>query len=164
VCSSDIVKPTVGVPTPVPDEQAPEEATIATQDQLSQMAAPAPVVDLEQIGNKEINVENMEELLPKPDEFVAYEEAPSPIEQVTPVYPEMARQAQVEGVVWVKSLVDKDGRVRDVIIVKPSGANAGFEEAAIEAARKTIWKPAISNGQPVAVWVSYKIEFVLKSR
>ncbi|NLI14979.1 MAG: energy transducer TonB [candidate division Zixibacteria bacterium] len=158
------VKPTVGVPTPVPDEQAPEEATIATQDQLSQMAAPAPVVDLEQIGNKEINVENMEELLPKPDEFVAYEEAPSPIEQVTPVYPEMARQAQVEGVVWVKSLVDKDGRVRDVIIVKPSGANAGFEEAAIEAARKTIWKPAISNGQPVAVWVSYKIEFVLKSR
>jgi periplasmic protein TonB len=158
------VKPTVGVPTPVPDEQAPEEATVATQDQLSQMAAPAPVVDLDQIGNKDINVENMDDLLPKPDEFVAYEEAPSPIEQVQPVYPEMARQAQVEGVVWVKSLVDKDGKVRDVIIVKPSGANAGFEDAAIDAAKKTVWKPAISNGQPVAVWVSYKIEFILKAR
>lgn len=158
------VRPTVGVPTPVPDEQAPEEATIATQDELSQLAAPAPVVDLDQLGGKEINVENMDDLLPKPDEFVAYEEAPSPIEQVTPVYPEMARQAQVEGVVWVKSLVDKDGKVRDVMIVKPSGANAGFEEAAIDAAKKTVWKPAISNGQPVAVWVSYKIEFVLKQR
>jgi protein TonB len=159
-----IVKPTVGVPTPVPDEQAPEDATIATQDQLSQMATPAPVIDLDQLGDREINVENMDDLLPKSDEFVAYEEAPSPIEQVQPVYPEMARQAQVEGVVWVKSLVDKDGKVRDVIIVKPSGANAGFEDAAIEAAKKTVWKPAISNGQPVAVWISYKIDFILRAR
>jgi len=157
-----VVKPNVGVPTPVPDEQAPEEATVATQDQLAQMTAPAPVVDLDQIGNKDINVENMDELLPKPDEFVAYEEQPQQIETVQPVYPEMARQAGVEGVVWVKALVDKEGKVRDVIIVKPSGANAGFEDAAVEAAKKTTWKPAISNGQPVAVWISYKIEFRLK--
>jgi protein TonB len=155
-------RPSVGVPTPVPDEQAPEEATIATQDQLAQMAAPAPVIDLDQIGNKEIRVDNLDDLLPKPDEFVAYEEAPTQIEMVQPTYPEMARQAGVEGVVWVKALVDKEGKVRDVIIVKSSGANAGFEDAAIDAAKKTTWKPAISNGQPVAVWIAYKIEFRLR--
>jgi protein TonB len=158
-----MTQPSVGIPTPVPDEQAPEEATIATQDQLAQMAAPAPVIDLDQIGDKQINIENADELLPKPDEFVAFEEAPQPIETASPTYPEMARRAGVEGVVWVQSLVDKEGKVRDVRIVKPSGANAGFEEAAIEAAKKTLWKPAISNGQPVAVWISYKIIFTLKT-
>jgi len=158
-----MTQPSVGVPTPVPDEQAPEEATIATQDQLSQMAAPAPVIDLDQIGDKEIRVENMDDLLPSPDEFIAYEEAPQQIEVVMPSYPEMARQAGVEGTVWVNALVDKEGKVRDVKIVKSSGAKAGFEEAAVDAAKKTVWKPAISNGQPVAVWITYKIVFTLTS-
>ncbi len=158
------VQPSVGVPTPVPDEQAPEETQVATQDELAQMAAPAPVVNLDEIGNREIQVEDMSDLLPSPDEFVAYEEPPVQLEAVQPEYPDLARRAGVEGVVWVKSLVDKEGKVRDVIILKESGANAGFEEAAIEAAKKTLWKPAISNGQAVAVWVSYKIIFTLKSK
>lgn len=158
------VQPSVGVPTPVPDEQAPEEVDVATQEDLAKMAAPAPVVDIDQIGNKNIMVEDMSDLLPSPDEFVAYEEPPVQLEAVQPEYPDLARRAGVEGVVWVKSLVDKEGKVRDVIILKESGAKAGFEEAAIEAAKKTLWKPAISNGQPVAVWVSYKIIFTLKSK
>jgi len=154
--------PSVGVPTPVPDEEAPEDVEYATMDELASMAAPPPITDIDEVGDKEIIIEDLDELLPTPDEFVAYEEPPQQIEVVQPVYPEMARRASIEGVVWVKALVDKEGKVRDVIIVKDSGAKAGFEEAAIEAAKKTLWKPAISNGQPVAVWVAYKIEFKLK--
>lgn len=153
--------PSVGVPTPVPDEEAPEEVEVATQDQLAAMAAPEPVVDLDEMGNKDIVIENMDELLPAPDEFVAYEEAPEKIVDVKATYPEMARRAGIEGVVWVNALVDREGKVRDVRILKDSGANAGFEDAAIEAAKKTVWKPAISNGQPVAVWISYRIVFTL---
>jgi len=156
-------QPAVGVPTPVPDEEAPEETEFATMDDLAAMAAPAPVVDLDDMGDQEIVIENMDELLPAPDEFVAYEEAPEKVEDVRPQYPEMARRAGIEGVVWVNALVDKEGKVRDVIIVRDSGANAGFEEAAIDAAKQTVWKPAISNGQPVALWVTYKIVFTLKS-
>ena len=74
----------------------------------------------------------------------------------------MALKAQIEGTVWVKVLVDKTGNVRDAVVVKPSGANAGFEEAALEAAKKGKWKPAIQNKQPVAVWVSYEIKFQLR--
>jgi len=154
--------PSVGVPTPVPDEEAPEEMEMATMDELAAMAAPAPVVDLDEMGNKDIVIENLDELLPTPDEFVAYEEAPEKVIDVKPTYPEMARRAGIEGVVWVNALVDREGKVRDVIIVKDSGANAGFEDAAIDAAKKTIWKPAISNGQPVALWITYKILFTLK--
>jgi TonB family protein len=73
----------------------------------------------------------------------------------------MAVKAQIEGVVKVKVLVDKAGNVRDAMVVKASGANAGFEEAALEAAKKGKWKPAIQNKQPVAVWVSYDIKFNL---
>jgi len=156
-------QPSVGVPTPVPDEEAPEEDDFVTLDDLAAMAAPAPVVDLDDMGDQEIVIENLDELLPAPDEFVAYEEAPEKIEDIRPQYPEMARRAGIEGVVWVNALVDKEGKVRDVQILKDSGANAGFEEAAIEAAKQTVWKPAISNGQPVALWVSYKIVFTLRS-
>jgi protein TonB len=161
VATDQRVLPSVGVPTPVPDEEAPEEVDIATQDQLAAMAAPEPVIDLDEMGNKDIVIENMDELLPAPDEFVAYEEPPEKIVDVKATYPEMARRAGIEGVVWVNALVDREGKVRDVRILKDSGANAGFEDAAIEAAKKTVWKPAISNGQPVAVWISYRIVFTL---
>lgn len=155
-------QPSVGVPTPVPDDEAPEEVEMATMDDLAAMAAPPPVMDLDDVGDKDIIIEDLDDLLPSSDDFVAYEEAPTQIEEVKPIYPEMAQRAGIEGIVWVKALIDKDGNVRDVIILKDSGASAGFEEAAIEAAMKTAWKPAISNGQPIAVWVAYKIDFRLK--
>jgi protein TonB len=162
VAAPERAAPSVGVPTPVPDEEAPEEVEVATLDDLAAMAAPAPVMDLDDVGDKDIIIEDLEDLLPSPDEFVAYEEAPEKIEEGKLEFPEMARRAGIEGVVWIQALVDKDGKVRDVIIARESGANAGFEEAAIKQAYATTWKPAISNGQPVAVWVTYKVVFKLK--
>jgi TonB family protein len=81
------------------------------------------------------------------------------IREEKPLYPEMAQLTERSGIVWVQALVDKDGKVRDARILKPSGANVGFEDAAIEAAYKNLYKPAIQNGRPVSVWVSYKVEF-----
>ncbi len=158
------IRPSVGVPEPVPDEEAPEEVEIATQDDLAAMAPVTPIDDLEDL-NVDMDVEGIiDELLPTPDEFIPYEEAPVQIKTVKPEYPPIAQRAGVEGIVWVKALVDREGKVRDVIIVKESGANAGFEEAAIDAAKATVWKPAISNGQPIALWVTYKVEFVLRQQ
>jgi protein TonB len=156
------IKPSVGVPEPVPDEEAPEEVEIATQDELAEMAPAAPIEDLDDIGI-DVDIDNiLDELLPSPDQFVPFEEAPVQVVTVTPEYPALAQRAGVEGTVWVKALVDKEGNVRDVMIFKDSGANAGFEEAAINAAKKTVWKPAIANGQPIAVWITYKVDFKLR--
>jgi len=155
-------QPSFGIPTPVPDEEAPAEVEIATMDDLASMASPEPAWDLDDVGDQYIVIPNLDKLLPPPDSFVAYEEAPIIVENVLPIYPEIARRAGIEGIVWVSVLLDKSGSVRDVRISRESGRNAGFEEAAIEAARLTVWKPAISNGQPVALWVSYKIVFTLK--
>lgn len=164
IVAPERASPSVGVPVPVPDEEAPEEVEVATMDDLANMVSMEPVIELDDVGDQDIVIENLEGLLPSPDEFVPYEEVPEIIENVDPVYPVMAQRAGITGVVWVKALVDKEGKVRDVQIVKDSGANAGFEEAAIEAAMKTLWKPAISNGQPVAVWTTYRIIFKLRDR
>jgi protein TonB len=154
--------PTVGIPQAVPDEEAPENVTMATQQELKVISAP-PVEDLgEEGGAEQIIIADLDELLPKPDEFVPVEEMPVAVKKVEPQYPELARRAGIEGSVWVKALVDKSGKVRNVIIMKESGANAGFEEAAIKAAYGYVYKPAISNGQPVAVWVAYKVNFKIR--
>jgi protein TonB len=152
--------PASAVPTPVPDEEAPDVVDIETQEELADLA---PVNPMESMDDIEVDVDRVvEELFPTPDEFVPFEEAPAQVVSVQPKYPELAQRANIEGTVWVKALVDKEGKVRDVIIVKDSGANAGFEESAIAAAKETVWKPAISNGQPIAVWVTYKVEFKLR--
>lgn len=157
------VVPKVGIPKAVPDEQAPEEVTIATQAELGQISD-LKVTDVLGMGGggDSIAIEiPEEEYLPAPDEFVATEELPVPVKWVKPPYPELARKAGIEGTVWVKALVDKHGKVRDAIIAKASGTNAGFEELALEYAYKNVYKPAISNGQPIACWVSYPVEFSL---
>ncbi len=156
------IKPQVGILVPVPQEEAPEEAEFATQNELSAMVPDTPIENLEGI-NIEVDVNGIiDSLLPSPEEFIPYEVYPVQISTANPVYPPLAQRAGIQGVVWLKALVDKEGKVRNVIIVKDSEANAGFEEAAIEAAYKTTWKPAIANGQPIALWVTYKVEFVLK--
>jgi TonB family protein len=157
-----IAKPNIVNLRAVPDEEAPEETQVMNQQELANLAPSTPVENLDANINVDVN-KVVNELLPTPDEFVPFEDAPVQITQVQPKYPELAQRANIQGTVWVKALVDKEGRVRDVLIAKDSGANAGFEESAIDAAKQTIWKPAISNGQPIAVWVTYKVEFKLKS-
>lgn len=156
------IPPAVGIPEPVPDDEAPEQINLATQDDLRGMVPDVPIDNLDGINIQVDTKSIIDELLPGPTDFVPYDVLPVQVSTVNPAYPPIAQRAGVEGVVWLKALVDKEGRVRDVNIVKDSNANAGFEEAAIDAAYKTSWKPALANGQPTAVWVTYKVEFVLR--
>jgi periplasmic protein TonB len=159
--TQEIAAPKFALPEAVPDEEVTEDYVVVSQEQLAEMSAPALTEGEGTGGNIKVDIP-LEEYLPQADEFVAVEEMPVVISQPSPVYPPMARKAEIEGSVWVKVLVDKTGNVRDAKIVKPSGANAGFEEAALEAALKSKWKPAIQNKQPVAVWASYEIKFQLR--
>jgi periplasmic protein TonB len=151
-----------GIPVPVPDEDAPDNVIMPTQEDLGKLADRHAQINFDDFDNVAVVVQNPEDILPRPDTFIPCDEFPQAIEMIQPEYPEMARQAGVQGDVWVKALIDKEGRVRDVIIEKASGAHAGFEDAAIAAAKATSWKPALSNGQPVAIWISYKVSFKLK--
>ncbi len=154
--------PELGEIIPVSDDEAIEDSLITIFDEIINWVPEPAEFDPVEYASAE-NIERIiGSLLPGPRDFVAYDDQPVQIKSVLPVYPPMAKRAGVEGTVLVKALIDSEGRVRDVIIYKESGANAGFEEAATQAARKTVWKPAIANGQPVAVWVTYAVKFKLQ--
>jgi TonB family protein len=64
--------------------------------------------------------------------------------------------------VWLKVLVREDGRVDKAEISKSTKPDLGFEEAAVSAAQKFEFKPALKNGQPEAAWVALPFRFRLK--
>ena len=154
--------PEIGIIIAVEDSLIQEPGEVPTQNQIASWVPDTPEIDPIQYAS-ESNIERvLESLLPQPGEFVPYDEIPVALNKPAPIYPPMPQRAGMEGVVWLKALVDREGKVRDVIIVNDSNPDAGFAEAAINAAYKTVWKPALANGQPVALWVTYKVEFVLK--
>jgi protein TonB len=162
VAEPNIAPPSIGIPTPVPDEEVVEEVRFATREELAQLSAPIVSAD-DGSGGSDVVVDiPLEEYFPAPDEFVAVQEMPTLIKEEKPVYPEVALLTNREATVWVKALVDKEGKVREARIAKSSGMNVGFDEAALEAAYKNFYKPAIQNGRPVAIWVTYPVEFKLK--
>ncbi|MCI0691706.1 M56 family metallopeptidase [candidate division KSB1 bacterium] len=96
-----------------------------------------------------------------PTDFVQFDRAPQIVHQVTPVYPVIAKKAGIEGTVWLKILIREDGRVEKVEVFKSTKSEMGFDEAAIAAAQKFEFEPALKNGQPVATWVALPFRFKL---
>ena len=148
-----VAPPTVGVAVPVPDAEAPPEQTIASQEEIAQTT---PGVDA---GKGDLVVAPPSDDLPQFGEYVYVEELPEAITKVTPDYPDIAREAGVDGVVLVQALVGKDGKVKDVRVVKPIPM---LNDAAIAAIKQWVFKPALSNNKPVAVWVAVPVRFKLQ--
>ncbi len=153
-------KPSVGSPVPVPDAEVTADQTLATQQEMS--AAPAPVT--EATGGADVQVQQdikIDDDTP-PADFVAVEKNPVIIKSVKPVYPDLAMRAGLEGSVWVKIWVDKEGKTRKAVVMK-SDADI-FEEPALAAARQFVFTPAYMNNGPVAVWVSIPFKFRLEKK
>ncbi len=93
--------------------------------------------------------------------YYRLEVKPKPIFSAKPVYPEICRQAGIEGATVVKMLIDVDGSVIDVIILKTSG-NQLLDQSAIAAARKSTFTPAKQRDKLVRVWVARPVRFQLK--
>jgi len=148
--NQEIVKPTIGTPVPVPDSQAPEQ-TIMSQQELQQALMPEGMS-----GTGKDSIFIAVDDLPSEGEFVYYEDAPAPVNAPPPVYPEFAREAQIQGKVTLHVLVGKDGRVKNVKVMK---GVTGLNDAAVDAVRKWVFKPALSNNKPVAVWVEVPVNF-----
>lgn len=96
--------------------------------------------------------------LPALGEYVYVEELPEAVEKVMPVYPAPARVSGVEGTVMVQALVGADGLVKDTRVVK---SVPGLDDAAVTCVRQWRFKPGLSKGAPVAVWVAVPIKFSL---
>ena len=74
-----------------------------------------------------------------------------------PIYPEEARQARVQGVVILQTIINALGKVTDIKVLK--GLPSGLTEAAVEAVSQWEFRPATLEGKPVAVYYMVTISF-----
>ncbi len=158
--SQAVVPPSIGVPEPVPAEMA-QTPTIATVGEMSEALAPITMNDLGLGGGDSLVIDLEGEGGPRPEEFIQVDEEPIRISMAPPVYPEMARSAEVEGTVMVRALVGKDGRVKEVIILQ---GQPMLNDAAITSARTAVFRPALQAHRPIEIWVVMPITFQLRSR
>ncbi|MDO9577123.1 MAG: energy transducer TonB [Candidatus Cloacimonadales bacterium] len=104
-----------------------------------------------------------ENIIGKTSKFVIYEDAPFPIKKTLPKYPDFAKQAGIQGEVWVEVEVFADGSVGAIEIKKSLMAGpGGLDEAAIKAVRQWEFSPAKSGGKAVACWVTFPVIFNLE--
>lgn len=165
------LKSTIKFTPPVvkPDEQVKEEY-IPTVDELKEVDPGMKTqqgveggIDYSLIEVEEKVVEEKKE--DAPTYFVAVEEMPEPIGGIAAIqqlieYPEIAKRAGVEGKVYVLAFVDENGNVTGAKIIK--GIGGGCDEAALDAVKKTKFKPGKQRGTPVKVQVSIPIVFKLQ--
>ena len=150
----------VGPPVPVPDDEILEEedVVIASRRERKELISGSDLPDLASDGGFVIDTSDW--LPPSPTTYIAHDEPPEMIYQHVPTYPRLAKMAGVEGNAWVAALVDKNGNVIRVQIAASSG-NDLLDEAALQGAYKNKFKPAIRDGQPISMWVTYQVKFQL---
>jgi periplasmic protein TonB len=78
-------------------------------------------------------------------------------------YPVVAYHNNTQGTVVVSMVVEKDGSLSQLKVVK--GIGGGCDEEALRVVwRSSPWKPGIQNGVPVRVAYSVPISFTLANR
>ncbi len=148
-----------GIPEPVVDHTAPF-MTIGSQEDLSNSLESIDISSFDNgVGETGfLNIPEADTGLPSPVDFIPVEEPPVLISLTSPTYPEIARQAGVEGTVTLRVLVGKDGKVIDAIV---TNGVPMLDEAALVAVRDAVFRPALQQHRPVAVWVMIPIRFLL---
>lgn len=75
-------------------------------------------------------------------------------------YPDQARDNGLEGMVWVRFVVEKDGTIGNVKLVRDIGGGCG--QAAVEMVKSMPrWKPATQSGKPVNCEFILPVKFQL---
>jgi TonB family protein len=81
---------------------------------------------------------------------------PTKIKHVDPVYPEIAMQAKVRGVVVAEIRIGTDGSVEDAKILRSIPL---LDQAALDAVRQWRFTPTLLNGQAVPVMLTVTVNF-----
>jgi protein TonB len=115
-------------------------------------------------------IQRVEERIPEPEMFAKVEIKPSfPGGEATLLkylrdnikYPEMARQSNIHGTVYVSFVIERDGSVSNVNIAR--GIGGGCDEEAIRVIQNMPdWAPGKQLDKPVRVKFTIPIKFTLK--
>ena len=81
------------------------------------------------------------------------------IHQVNPVYPALARQTRIQGVVVMEAVISKDGSVDRLRVIS---GHPFLSQAAIDAVKQWRYRPTMLNGEPVDVITTITVTFTLQ--
>jgi protein TonB len=87
--------------------------------------------------------------------------APVKTTDVAPAYPPIARTAKVQGVVILEAILDAQGRVESVRVLRSIPL---LDQAAVDAVQQWRFTPALLNGAPVPVVMTVTVNFTLQDR
>lgn len=166
----------------VPPPPRVERKQIVTQKITKKVPIPDPTPDEpEPIREPEPEYVDMEPIPPDVEIMIGTPEPP-PVKQVLlagvgnvtnpkliesskiePIYPEIARAARVQGNVILQAIIQQDGGVGHLEILRCTRPSMGFEEAATEAVQNWRYEPATQNGRPVEVYFTVIVDFVLRT-
>ncbi|CAL2065561.1 energy transducer TonB [Tenacibaculum sp. 190524A05c] len=77
-------------------------------------------------------------------------------------YPDEALVNKIEGEVWVRFIIDKDGNVTNIKALGPKGGKLLKDEAIRVVSNLPKFKPATNNGEEVSVKYGFPINFSLE--
>jgi protein TonB len=81
-----------------------------------------------------------------------------PIHRVDPIYPPLARQARISGVVELQGVLGTDGRIHELKVLR---GHPMLVKAALDAVSQWTYAPTILNGQAVEVVAPIIVTFKL---
>ena len=78
-----------------------------------------------------------------------------------PPYPRKARRLGYEGIVMLKVLIDENGRVDHLTVIKSSGYDV-LDRAALSAVKRWLFEPGTEDGIKKKMWVKIPVHFQLE--
>ena len=132
---------------PAPTQTAAPAAQPAAQLATTQTTAPAPA-PVQAAAVREGDVVDIAEL----------DALPRPTRPINAVYPPIARQQRISATVIVSALIDENGEVQQVKVLKGIG-RFGIDESAQRALRTARFTPPMKDGKRVKTWYPQTIAF-----
>lgn len=137
---------------PTPWQAEPEPSEPATLPPPPPPPPPRPTADVRDEGSEGTNPPLA------PVRIGGAIREPRKIKNVTPEYPDIARQARVQGVVILECVVSPRGNVTEVRVLRGIPL---LDAAAIDAVRQWRYTPTLLDGRPVPVIMTITVNFRL---
>jgi len=80
------------------------------------------------------------------------------VKQPHPIYPPLAKQARIAGVVKLSAIISKDGTIQKLEVIS---GHPLLVPSALEAVKQWVYQPTLLNGEPVEVITQIDVNFTL---